>query len=106
MAELPDLPFGGYLRTLVCLQELVALVPRAALHLHLDWEQTPMLSSSSSWWWHGIHAAEPGTGTQLQVRPASKCGVALQRPITWYWHLEPSRAAGICAILQSWQGLH
>ena len=59
----------------------MALVPRAALHLHLDWEQTPMLSSSSSWWWHGMYAAEPGT--QLQVRPVRKVwwGAA------WPYHL-------------------
>ena len=65
----------------------MAFVPRAALHLHLDWEQTPMLSSSSSWWWHGIHATEPGTGTQLQVRPVGKGGVALHRFINLYWQL-------------------
>ena len=69
VAALPGLPFLSYFPTLICLQELVALVPRAALHLHLDWEQTPMLSSSSSWWWHGSCGTEPDTGTQLQVRP-------------------------------------
>ena len=82
VAESPSLPFLGYFPTLVCLQELVALVPRAALHLHLDWEQAPMLSSSSSWWWHGTCATEPGTGTQLQVRPVSTCGVALHSHVT------------------------
>ena len=77
MAELPDLPFLDYFCTLLCLQELVAVVPRAALHLHLDWEQTPMLSSSSSWWWHGIYGTDAGTGTQLQVRSVSESRVAL-----------------------------
>ncbi len=77
MAELPDLPFLDYFCTLVCLQELVAVVPRAALHLHLDWEQTPMLSSSSSWWWHGIYGTDAGTGTQLQVSSLSESRVAL-----------------------------
>ena len=88
VAALPGLRFLGYFSTLICLQELVALVPRTALHLHLDWEQTPMLSSSSSWWWHAIYATEPGTGTQLQVRPWSRCVAALHSPVTLWWHLE------------------
>ena len=71
----------------------MALVPRAALHLHLDWEQTPMLSSSSSWWWHGMYATAPGTGTQLQVRPVSNCGVALHSPMTLHWHLRAQHSS-------------